>query len=89
MAQQFILLIEMSAKHLCRLVHRVLNLHRDPSTRLGFLDNLLDRSEKSRSILLLKQHVPLVTCDLFPATFCVDKLAPINGIRNKDNAHFA
>lgn len=49
MAQQFILLIEMSAKHLCRLVHRVLNLHRDTSTRLGFLDNLLDRSEKPRS----------------------------------------
>ena len=54
MAQQFILLIEMSAKHLRRLVHRVLNLHRDPSARLRFLDNLLDTSETEVHHLRLK-----------------------------------
>jgi len=40
MAQDFILIIEVTAEHLCRLVYGMLNLNCDASTSLRFLHDL-------------------------------------------------
>jgi hypothetical protein len=42
MAEQFVVVVKVSPKHLSRLINRMLNFDRHTTTRLRFLDNLIN-----------------------------------------------